>query len=350
MHGCTAIARVRFLWLLPTMLLALVAFPGCGERADTDAGEVVVYCSADQEFAEPILKAFEEQTGIAVRARFDTEAAKTVGLVQRLRAERENPGADVFWSSEVFHTIKLAREQLLAPVESVPDNWPAELVAPNRHWVGFAARARVICFHTDRVQRDQAPRRLEDLLDAKWKGRVIMADPAFGTTGGEVASWFAHYGPERATEIIRALAANGVRLVDGNSTAVREVASGRADICLTDTDDVYVGQRNGWPVAMKPNDQGGDGTLVIPNTVARVAGGPNPETAERLVQFLLSEQVERMLAESESHNIPIRPELRSEIASEDPNLLMPTPLSGVTYPEIADELTEAIETAREILR
>ena len=117
------------------------------DRSETDGGrEVVVYCSADQGFAEPILAEFEKATGIKVRARYDVEAAKTVGLVNRIRAEAGGAGADVFWSSEVFYTIQLANEGLLAPYDSAATKtWPETFTDPERRWRGLAVRARVIC-------------------------------------------------------------------------------------------------------------------------------------------------------------------------------------------------------------
>ena len=57
----------------------------------------------------------------------------------------------------------------------------------------------------------------------KWRGRIVMASPESGTTGGHVASWFAWYGEDRATQILVGLKANEVRLVAGNSVAVRLV-------------------------------------------------------------------------------------------------------------------------------
>ncbi len=171
-----------------------------------------------------------------------------------------------------------------------------------------------------------------------------MAAPAFGTTGGDVASWFAHYGPARARQILRGLKDNEVRLVSGNSTAVRMVATGQADICFTDTDDIYAGQRNGWPVAMNFLDQGGDGVLAIPNTAVLVKGGPNPQSAQVLMRFLLSEALERRLVESDSHNSP----LHAEVAAEYPQYAIPHPLH-VDYGRVADFLPEAIQAAREIL-
>jgi iron(III) transport system substrate-binding protein len=300
----------------------------------------------DQAVAEPIIAVFEQQSGIKVKARFDTEASKTVGLVQRIRSEASSPIADVFWSGEVFYTIRLAREGLLAAYHGESTNgWPKTFADPQGRWYGFALRARVIAYNTKRVLAEQAPRRLEDLLDSNWKGRLVMASPEFGTTGGDVASWFVHYGQARAREILQGLRTNGIRLVSGNSTAVRMVATGQADVCFTDTDDVYAAQRNGWPVAMNYLDQDGRGPLAIPNTAAVIAGAPHPNEARVLMEFLLSEQLEEMLAASDSHNCPIHP----AVAQEFQRYAIAQPLE-IDYEKVADELPKSIEIAREILR
>jgi iron(III) transport system substrate-binding protein len=296
--------------------------------------------------AEPVLAAFEKRSGTEVRARFDTEASKTVGLVGRLRNEARRPVADVFWSSEVFHTVRLARDGLLAPYER-PDEppWPRPFTGAGGRWHGFALRARVVAYHTQRVGGAEAPSRLEDLLDPRWKGRLIMATPEFGTTGGHVAALFVYYGEARAREILAGLKRNGVRLVDGNSTAVRMVAMGQADVCLTDTDDVYAARRNGWPVAMNYLRHGTAGPLVIPNTVAIVAGCPHPEEARSFAAFLLGETAERLLVESVSHNTPVN----RAVAAAFPEYAIENPLA-VDYVQVAEALPAAITTASGILR
>lgn len=327
-------------------LVFMTILAGLSCKRASQAGQVVLYCSVDQAVAEPIVAEFQKRTGIEILARYDTEASKTVGLVQRIRAEAAAPTADVFWSSEVFHTIRLAREGLLAPYHSdATAKWPAPFADANGLWHGFALRARVIAYSTDRVPAEEAPKSLEDILAEKWKGRLVMASPAFGTTGGDVASWFAHYGPERAREILAGLKANEVRIVSGNSTAVRMVATGQADICFTDTDDVYAGLRNGWPVAMNVLDQNGQGVLAIPNTAALIRGGPHPETARDLVAFLLSESLERSLVQSDSHNSPLHP----SVAAEYPEYAIDK-LLAVDYERVAEWLPVAIETAREMLQ
>ena len=318
----------------------------CKDSSGGGHKQVVLYCSVDQAIAEPIIADFEKLCGIKVRARFDSEATKTLGLVQKIRADAASPVADVFWSSEVFYTIRLAREGLLAAYHCEDTgNWPALFFDPNCRWHGFGLRGRVIAYHTERVPEADAPRFLEEVLDSRWEGRLAMAEPEFGTTGGDVASWFTHYGAVRAKEILEGLKANKVRLVAGNSTAVRMVATGQADICFTDTDDVYAAQRNGWPIEMNFLDQGGSGALAIPNTAAMIKGAPHPKEAGVLMEFLLSRRVEELLARSDSHNYPVR----SSLAERYKSYAIPRTLN-VDYGRIADELEGAIKTAREVLR
>jgi iron(III) transport system substrate-binding protein len=327
------------LFLIPVCLL----FVSC--RKNEPKNIVVLYCSVDQSIAEPIIAEFEKTTGIKVLARFDSEASKTVGLVQKIRAESEKPVADVFWSNEIFHTIRLGQEGLLSSFKGEQtQKWPGPADA-NGCWYGFALRARVIAYNSGKIKGVDAPKSLEELLESRWQGRIVMADPGFGTTGGDVASWFAHYGEEKATKILQALAANKIRLVEGNSTAVRMVATGQADVCLTDSDDVYAAVRNGWPVAMNYSDQGNEGCLVIPNTAAVIKGAPHRQQAERLMDFLLSERIEEELAASDSHNTPIH----KNLASKYPQYAIDNPLK-VDYQRIADCLPVAVKAARELLQ
>ena len=87
----------------------------CGR--DRAAETVTLYTSVDQPYAAPIIKDFEQRTGIKVNLVTDAEATKSVGLAERVRAERNNPQCDVFWSNEPFHTIALAGESLLEPYD-----------------------------------------------------------------------------------------------------------------------------------------------------------------------------------------------------------------------------------------
>ncbi len=304
------------------LLLALACVTGCtGETP-----EVVLYVSADAHVARTIVDRFEQRTGIRVLIVGDTEAKKTTGLVERLRAERDRPQADVFWSSEIFMTIGLADDGVLAPyaAEALAD-WPARWRAPDRRWYAMAARARVIVYAPDRVAPEDVPKTWTDLTRRALGGRIVMADPRFGTTGGHLGAMKSYWDrvamPGYYEAFLIGLRDNAVRLLpSGNAGVVRAVADGEADLGLTDTDDVWAAQTQGLNVALvypahSHEDETGNGTLLIPNTVSLVAGAPNAEAAGRLVEFLLSEEAERTLAESVSHNLPLRPGLASAYAA-----------------------------------
>jgi iron(III) transport system substrate-binding protein len=313
---------------------------------------VVLYCSADQHIARQIIDAFEKETGIRVLMVGDTEVKKTAGLIDRLRAERDKPLADVFWSSEIFMTIELAEEGVLEPhISSVTADWPAPFKGPENRWHGFGSRARVIVYAPDRVPADRVPTSWMDLTNEAFRGRVVMADPRFGTTGGHLgamkAFWTREIMPGYYEAFLEGLAENHVRMLpSGNAGVVAAVANGEADVGMTDTDDVWAAQQQGrkvelvYPLHSIEPGATGVGTLLIPNTVARVKGGPSPTQASKLIDFLLSENTERMLAESVSHNIPVRPDL----AKSFPQYQVPDPLR-VDYAIAAKLRPQAVSQA-----
>src|SRR5690606_2995971 len=126
-------------------------------------------------------------------------------------------------------------------------------------------------------------------------------NPQFGTTRGHVAAMFAYWGAEPATAYLQKLRDRGVRIADGNAHAVRMLASGQADVCWTDTDDVWSAQRRGERIELiYPRLDEGLPPIWIPCSVALVEGGPNADAGKKLLEYLLSPRVERQLFESDS--------------------------------------------------
>ncbi len=337
----------RFVIALAVVLVALVslAIVASGD----DRPEVVLYVSADDYVAREIVNAFEDAHDLRVRMVGDLEAQKTTGLAQRLLREADRPQADVFWSSEVFAMIQLAQDGVLAPHDSpAVADWPASLRGRDGLWHGFAARARVIVYAPDRVPADVRPMRWLDLTHQRWRGRLVMADPRYGTTRGHMGAmkvyWDRAAMPGFFEAYVAKLADNEVRMLpSGNAGVVEAVARGEADLGMTDTDDVWAAQANGLDVALiypthdlEP-DRPGAGTLLIPNSVARVKGGPNPDAAAILIDFLLSAEVERRLAETDSHNVPTRP----EVAAAYPQYAVDNPLD-VDFARVAAVMDEAV--------
>src|SRR5215475_1700295 len=106
-------------WLaLGLAALVIVAFIVWRIVPTPQAPVVVVYVSHDQIFSEPILKDFEKDTGIKVRAIYDTEETRSAGAMNRLIAEKNNPQADVYWANEPIRAEVLRQQGIATPYTS----------------------------------------------------------------------------------------------------------------------------------------------------------------------------------------------------------------------------------------
>jgi iron(III) transport system substrate-binding protein len=240
---------------------------------------VVVYTSQDEVFAEPIFREFETQTGIRVRPVFDSEAVKTVGLVNRLLTERNNPQCDVFWNNEEFRTRQLAARAIFRPTNG---------------WTHLGYRTRRIVINTNLLSAANAPRTVSDATNTLWRGKAALAYPLFGTTATHFLALRQLWGDAGWQKWCRALAANQPFLVDGNSVVIKQVARGEAWFGLTDSDDIAGAQREGFPVAALPVTEE---TLFVPNTAGVIRNCPHPVAAQRLFEFLCEPNVSQKLVE-----------------------------------------------------
>jgi len=285
--------------------------------------EVVIYAAQDQVYAEPILREFEKETGIKVKAVYDSEAVKTVGLANRLLAERSHPQCDVFWGNEEMRTRQLAAQNVFRETNG---------------WAAFGHRSRRIVINVNFVTlahpenpspglrppsprptgRGQgegsaalitAPTSLLELTNEIWRGKVALAFPQFGTTATHFHALKQLWGEAEWLAWCRALAANKPFIVDGNSVVVKQVERGEAWIGLTDSDDIAAGQREGFHIAALPltlslspsdGERVSEGRmrgemLLIPNTVAVIRNAPHPANAQMLFEYLQRREVAEKL-------------------------------------------------------
>ncbi len=294
-------------------IVLLMALAGCGQTGAEP--QVVVYVAVDRGDAEPILKRFERQSNIRVRAVYDAESAKTTGLVARLLAERRHPRCDVFWNNELVQTLLLAQQAALDRyVPPGAGELPEAFRDPSGLWTAVAQRSRVIVYNTKYVTAEEAPRSIFDLTRPEWRSKAAIANPQFGTTRAHVAALFAALGPERARQWLEGLVENEIRIVDGNATVKNLVARARPNaspvyVGLTDTDDVMSGLAEGKPIAMIYPDQDGLGTLSMPSAVAMIRGAPHPDSARKLIDYLAGREAQAALTDSDSGYLPVRPGL-----------------------------------------
>ncbi len=286
------------------LAIAAVVLAGC---STSRKNAVTVYVSEDQVFSEPILKDFEKESGIKVNAVFDTEEAKSTGVMNRLLAEKNNPQADVYWANEPVRADVLKQQGI--SVEFRPENSkeiPDQFKDPQGFWTGFSARARVLLVNQNAKGK---PRGVLSYVDPKMKGKGVIANPLFGTTTAEMAALFSLWGDEKGNQFLAGLKSNQVKLSTGNGESADFVASGQFDFALVDSDDAVDRLRHGKPVELVYPDQGeGEiGMLILPNAAALIRGSPNPDNARKLIEYLVSKETERKLALADCAQIPLHP-------------------------------------------
>ena len=295
--------------------------------------EVVLYTSVDEPFARPIVDEFQKRSGIHVTLVTDTEAAKSVGLAERLRAEKDRPRADVFWGNEVFNTIRLAEEGVLARSD-LPEagRVPSRFKDAHGKWAANALRLRMLVSRPDVHIKN-----LDDLIDPKLKDKIAIARPTAGTTGGHLAAIYLLWGESRANKFFQSLHDNGVKLLGGNSAVADAVARGTLAAGLTDNDDATAAQDEGGKLNALPPDQETIGTLAIPATVSLVTGAPHENAGKQLADYLLSPEVAKKLVDVKfSYATPDAPPANVR-------------LMNVDYAEVAKIMPAAIRSAMIIL-
>jgi iron(III) transport system substrate-binding protein len=321
------------------VLVAAVAAIGLGPSLlSSDA--LVVYCAHDEQFASQILRDFESETGIRVAVVYDTEATKSLGLVNLIAREQRHPRCDIFWNNELLGTLDLARQGFLLPYQG--PGWqrmPPHARDPEGLWAGFAARLRVVIVNTNHLEPDEerVAARLDENQDLS---RVAIARPLYGTTLTHYALLRQAWGAERLKAWHHDTRRRGLREVAGNAATKDLVAGGACDMGFTDTDDYFVAHDAKRPVAMVPVRIGGR-TVAIPNTVAILRGTGRAAQAKRLVDYLLSEHTELKLARSASRQIPLGA-VASESLPEDVKPLAEWAAQGADLRGLLPERAEVI--------
>lgn len=316
--GLVAVLFVT-LWRLPALL----------------GNSVIVYCAHDAVFAEEILRTFEQQSGVKVAVKYDTEATKSLGLVELLLAEKDAPRCDVFWNNELLGTADLAERGVLAPYRSPnAERIPAQWKDAEARWTGFAARLRVHIFNLERGRLAPAthdPAAFRSSPDIALS-RTAIAKPLYGTTLTHYSVLWDRWGAEKLRAWHQDARARGLREVNGNGVVKDIVAQGTCDHGLTDTDDYFAAKDRHAPVFMMPVEIDGR-AICIPNTVALIRGSTHERMAKQLIDFLLSAETELALAKSKSRQIPLGPVDETQIPAEVRELLpwrdKAVPLAGL---------------------
>jgi iron(III) transport system substrate-binding protein len=268
-------------------LAAAALAPLVSSPARAQSGTVVVY-TAWAEGVNAIAPRFKERTGLDIQV----VAAGSGELVRRLQAESGRPLADAIVSvggESIDASPRLFTAYEPAGVPFVPG------IKTSANWTPFSVTLpTTLIVNTQLVPAAEIPTSWRDLADPKWKGRVAFAGAdRSGSALQQLMQIVHNFGEQEGWALFERMFDNFV--VTGSSSAVpRGVAQGEYAIGLTLEDSVQRFAAGGSPVvAVFPRE----GVTLNADAMAVVAGGPNPEGARRLIDFIASTEGQAVIQE-----------------------------------------------------
>jgi iron(III) transport system substrate-binding protein len=310
--------------LIAASLLPLVLSACAG--GDSGKTELIVYSTHGPDMLRVIEAEFEKQYPQADLQWIDMGSQE---VLDRVRSEKANPQADVWYGApnELFHTA--AEQELLEPVHP---SWAAAVAdqsdAQGRYY-GIYLTPEVIAYNSDAVDSASVPRDWDDVLDPRWKDQVVIRDPlASGTmrtifgmviqrsireTGDTTAGW----------AWLRRLDAQTRDYVLNPTLLYQKLSRQEGLITLWDLPDIEVlRSKTGYPIAYTIPTSG---TPMVVDGVAVVKGAAHPELARDFVEFVGGPAMVT-LAAREFFRLPARSDIP------------------------ADSLPAALQRAREVIR
>lgn len=260
-------------------------------------GELVVYSGRSEALIQPVIDAFKAQhpdVEVLLKSGSNSE------LANALLEEQNNPQADVFITTELVTVQSLAQEGVFEAYRpQAADQLSAEFIGEGDMWVGLTRRARVIMYNTDLVSEEEAPKSIFDLTDPKWRGQIALAGSTNGSMQAQIAAMSQLLGEEETEAWLNGLIENEATFFGGHTDVRKAVGTGEFKIGLVNHYYYYLQQAEGSPVGIVFPDQEEDQIGLITNATAAtiVKGTENRPAAEAFIDFLLSQEGQKLFAE-----------------------------------------------------
>lgn len=257
---------------------------------------LVVFSTLDIEQIEPFRKAFEaDNPDIKIVLQRDSTGV----IAARAMAEKANPSADIIWGLAVTNMIPLDREGVLLPyaprgLEQVKASFRDPKNPPS--WVGMDGWASAVCFNTIEAAKLKIERPVSwfDLLDPKYKNRIVMPHPASSGTGFfAVSAWIQTLGEAKAWEFMDKLDQNIATYVHSGTQPCRMAGTGEFPIGISSEVSYLNVKASGAPVDVLLMKEGGGWDM---DATAIIKGAKNVDAARRLADWASSRKANELYA------------------------------------------------------
>jgi iron(III) transport system substrate-binding protein len=321
----------RGIGLLAVAGLLTVGTAACGADPGTSSSsQLILYNGQHEQTTQALVDAFEQQTGIQVTVRSADEDT----LAEQIIQEGSRPVADVFYTENSPALMELSEQHLLARVDaSTLAAVPAGDSSPSGTWVGVSARVSVLVYNTSALNASQLPSSVMDLANPRWAGKLGIAP---GETDFQpiITSIARAHGQAAALAWLKAVKANaGSHSYPDNETLTAAVNSGQVALGLINH---YYWYRlraqlgaGGMHSALHYFAAGDPGYVLDVSGAAVLASSTHQAAAQKFLAFLVSARGQKILAQSDSFEYPLRPGIAAHAGL--------TPLA-MLHPDTADTI------------
>jgi len=290
--------KVVCLVLIATLLICSVCANGTKEATGSspiatqkkESKEVTVYSSMDTEWSNPLIKEFEEQTGIKV----NVVTAGTGELLARIEAESSNTLCDVLWAGDSGNSQSF-QDKYAESYQSTEDKYyDAQYKdAENHKWYAQHIECNIAIYNKDLVKEEEAPKSWADLCDSKWKGKLYIPDPVKSGTGlNHVIALMLSMGKDDASryEWLKKFATNldGIT-ASGSSIAYKAVVDGEYPIGFTYEEAAFRYLKAGAHIGLIYMNEG---VNIARTSIQLLKNSPNQENGKKFIDFMLGKEVQ----------------------------------------------------------
>ncbi|MEP1214061.1 MAG: Fe(3+) ABC transporter substrate-binding protein [Marinobacter sp.] len=296
-----------------TKLAATAIAVACALPMQASAdGEVNIYSYRQAYLLEPLLNAFEEDTGIETNVVFAKK-----GLAERLEREGRNSPADLVMTVDISRLNELVERDLVQSVDNdtLEENIPENLRHPDGKWFALTTRGRLIFASRERVEEGEITT-YEELADDKWNDRICTRSGKHPYNIALFSSMIAHHGEEKAQEWLAGLKDNLARKPQGGDRdQIKAIHAGECDLAIGNS--YYYGnmlndenqREQAEAVRLVFPNADGRGTHINISGIALTNSAPNRDNAVRLMEFLSTPKAQRIYAEANTE-YPANPEVK----------------------------------------
>ncbi len=255
------------------------------------AETLTIYSGRSKSLVEPIIKQFEEKSGIQVEVSY----GGTTQLAAALLTEGDKSPAALFWAQDAGALGAVSKKAMFEKLpESILTQVPSDFRDAEGFWVATSGRARVLAYAPERVKMQELPESIFDLTQPMWKGRVGWA-PTNASFQAFVTSLRVQVGEEKTAEWLKGMKANGVKKYAKNTPIIEALAAGEIDVGLPNHYYLlrFKSKDADFPVEQTFFKSSDPGNLVNIAGVGLLKSSENKDTALKFVEFLLSSKAQQ---------------------------------------------------------